>query len=271
MSRETLQSIEEMAAARDGEDNRALFEKLWQITGELRAKVDARFELHADSSTAELQPFEAPGGAGRGFLSAFAGPEVDWLVHSWIGRPETGFTNMHLTLYLGPQVRVPHFGFALGTAPDIFMYMDYQPRCDLMTDLDALDRYYEPVNESFLKLREDERFSPFISRCLYMRQTQSQTSHCYIVKPSEETLEIISRLGHEMMDRWLGWLDEAEPVPEAERAALAARDLQVRRQIVERDPANVMGVKLFGEERVKQLLRALWGGGRKLPRPGQSA
>ena len=33
------------------------------------------------------------------------------------------------------------------------------------------------------------------------------------------------------------------------------------------DPANVVAVRYFGEARTEQLVRALWGGDRELPRP----
>ena len=53
----------------------------------------------------------------------------------------------------------------------------------------------------------------------------------------------------------------------AARAALAERDLLIRRTITERDPANVVVDKLFGAELGKRLVCQLWGGDRKLPRP----
>lgn len=65
-----------------------------------------------------------------------------------------------------------------------------------------------------------------------------------------------------MMDRWLTWVDEAEPVPEDARAALANRDLFVRRTSAERDPGNAMAVRLFGAEMTDTLVRGLWGGNR---------
>lgn len=263
MTTPTTQSLLELVDARPEVDNQELFDALWQILAELRAKVNARFALTPDPSTANLQPYHSLDGQAKGFLSGFSGPEIEWMVHSWIGTPQTSFTNMHLTIWLRPQTRVPHFGMALGTMPDIFVYMDYVPRVDLMTDLDYLDRYYEPVNQSFLRLKQDSRFSPFVSKTVYMRQSQSHTSHCYLVPPSPETLTIIRDLAHEMMDRWLGWLDAPEPTPAAEQAALAQRDQFIRRAIAERDPANAMGVRLFGEPLTNQLVRALWGGDKK--------
>lgn len=268
MTQPTVKSLLELIDERPDLDRSSTFAQLWQIMSELRQKLDARFELHPDPSTADLQPYQSLDGDAKGFLSTFSGKEIDWMVHSYIGNPRQSFTNMHLTVWLGPHSRVPHFGMALGTMPDIFMYIDYVPRVDLMTDLDYLDRYYEPVNASHLALRKDTRFSPFISKSLYMRQSQSQTSHCYLVPPSDDALTTIRDLAHEMLDRWLGFQAEAAQVPTAERPALADRDLFIRRAIAERDPANVMGERLFGAELTNRLVRALWGGDRQLPRPG---
>lgn len=261
----------ELVDERPDVDNRELFDALWGIMADLRRKLDARFQLSPDPSTKDLQPYQAANGSAKGVLGAWTGPEIDWMIHSWIGTPKTSFTNMHLTVWLGPQIKVPHFGMALGTTPDVFMYLDYLPRVDLMTDLATLDRYYEPANKRALELATDPRFAPFASQELYMRQSQSATSLCYLVKPSAEIIEKIRGLAHEMLDRWLGWVDAAEPVPTQERAALAARDLLVRRTICERDPANVFGERLFGKEMTTRLIGALWGKDRKNPRPGIEA
>ncbi|MFO7540034.1 MAG: red chlorophyll catabolite reductase [Chloroflexota bacterium] len=258
----TTKSLLELVDERPQVDNQEVFDALWQILVELRQKVNGRFELQPHPSTADLQPYHSLDGRAKGFLSGFTGPEIDWLVHSWIGTPQTSFTNMHLTIWLGPQVRTPHFGLALGTMPDIFVYMDYVPRTDLMTDLEYLDRYYQPVNDSFVRFTEDGRFSPFVSKALYMRQSQSHTSHCYLVAPTDDTIATIRKLAHQMMDRWLGWLDDPEPTPAADQPALAQRDQFIRRAIAERDPANAMGVRLFGEELTNHLVRALWGADR---------
>jgi len=65
----------------------------------------------------------------------------------------------------------------------------------------------------------------------------------------------------------LAWVEAAEPVPVAKRAALAERDLMIRRTICERDPANIVVDRLFGEELGGYLVKTLWGGTRTLPRP----
>jgi hypothetical protein len=157
---------------------------------------------------------------------------------------------------------------ALGTIPDMFVYLDLVPRADLLTNLDYLDRYYEPRNARFLDFEGDAEFKPFVSRTLYMRQAQSRTSLCYMAKPTPANLDKVRKAAHEMLDQWLSFVDEAKPVPVEKQAQLAARDLFVRRAISERDPANVMGEKIFGKQLTDRLVGILWGNGRVLKRAG---
>ena len=266
MATPTIKSLLELVDERPDEDRSGTYAGLWQIMVDLKEKIGERLTLTPDPSTADLQPYEVPTG-GKGFLSTFTGPELDWLVHSWIGNPEQSFSNMHLSCWLGAQTRVPHLGMAFGTMPDVFMYVDYIPRVDIWMDLDYHDKYYEPVNEAYIELRGNPNLSPFVSKSLYMRTAQTQTSACFMAPANEETLVLARNYATEMVDRWLDWIEAGDPVPEDEQAALAERDLFLRRTIAERDPANVMGVRMFGEEFTDRLVRALWGGDRELPRP----
>lgn len=251
-------------------DNTAVFEQLWGIIQELYQKLDDRFELHPDPATKDLQDFSSTSGTVKGSLNTFSGSEIDWLVHSWLGNPEkSNFSTMRLTTWLKSHIRVPHLAFELGTIGNIFFYMDYIPRTDLLTDLESLDRYYEPVNQTFLTLQADPRLSSFTSKSLYVRQFQSPINLCYTCQATEDTLELIRTLAHEMLDRWLTWVDEAEAVPASGRAALAERDLFVRRTSAERDPGNKLAVQMLGTQLTDKLVRALWGGDRA-PRYQQS-
>lgn len=201
-------------------------------------------------------------GEAHGSLNTFSGEEIDWLVHSWLRDRQSGFCNMYLNVWLRSHIRVPHFAFGFATVPHLFFYMDYLPRTDLLTDLEYLDRYYEPVNQTYLNLQADSRFQPYISKNLYMRQAQSNTSLCYTSQATQENISVAQTVAHEMIDRWLKWVDEAELVPEDAQAALSERDLFVRRAVAERDPDNKIGVRLFGEELTEKLVRSLWGGER---------
>ncbi len=264
------QSIEEMVSARPDVDNQEHFDALWSLIGEMLDKVKARFELEMDPCCEDLQPYVGlPETGAKGYIGAYSGPEIDWLIHSWTGNPKASFTNLHLTINLGPQVDVPHFGFALGTVPDLFWYMDYVPRRELLIDTDYADRYYYgETNDTFVEMDRNPDFTAFVSREFYTRLAQSPNSICVGAPINDETLAVVRKLAHQQIDRWLEWVDAAEPVPEAERSALARRDEQIRRTICERDPANVVADKLFGEEFTAHLVSTLWGGTRTLPRPG---
>lgn len=266
MSNTILTSIEEMVDSAPALDRQSTFDQLWALTGELFERIQARFTMELDPSCRDLMPYKGVDGA-AGYLSNWSGPEIDWLTHSWTGNPKATFTNMHLTVGLGPHIDAPHFGFALGTTPDFFVYMDYLPRADLWTRPDYADKYYPKANQHYLAMQANKAFRPFISRDFYTRCAQSPASLCYGATVSDETMAMIRPAAHAHLDNWFEILNTATPVTGAARAALAERDLLIRRTITERDPANIVVEKLFGKDLGRRLVSQLWGGERKLPRP----
>lgn len=266
--KETTRLISDMVLDSGPADASDTFSRLKEILDAGFATVTSHFELTLDPSTEQFRDYGALTGEPRGSLLAYSGPQIDWLVHSWLGAPHATFTNMHLTAWLGPQVKVPHLGIAFGTLPGPWVYVDYVPRVDLMVDLDYLDSYYEPLNEQWLQARARDDIAPFISRSLYVRTALSQTAYCWSApQATPELMDFLEATVNAHIQRWLGWVDNSPPTPESERAALAARDEAVRRNVAERDPANAMGDRMFGAEMTQTLIRALWGGDRTLPRP----
>ncbi len=243
-------------------DNLTVFDRLWHILEELRQKVGDRFDLHPNPTTQPLQTFSSPDGKVQGSLATFSSAEIDWLVHSRLNNPTLNFSTMRLTVWLGSQIQVPHLAFEFGTVPNLFFYIDYIPRVDLWSDLNYLERYYEPLQSTYLTLRGNSDLSLFVSKSLYVRQIQSPTHLCYTCSPTEESLALIQRLAHEMLERWFKWVDDAEPVPETMQPILAQRDRCMRRISAERDPGNQMAAQLFGAELTNTLVRGLWGGDR---------
>lgn len=263
---ETVKSVAEMLEEEPGLDRTATFDRLWALSNDLTDRINARFELTPDASSEEWHSYgEAPGY--RGSVKTFTGPEMDWFVHSNVGDPEQSFTNIHVTSWLGPHVKVPHLGFAFGTLPRTWAYIDFIPRADLAVDLDHLDTYFEPLNEQWLETKTNPNFDFFVSKSLYVRTVISEVTFAFSMDDTEENLSTVERLATDALDRWLGWVDEAPPVPEDERAALAARDLAVRRNTAERDPANVLVAQFFDEDTMHRLVSELWGGHRTTPRP----
>ncbi|MET9490734.1 oxidoreductase [Nocardia sp. NPDC006630] len=265
---ETVQHVEQMVDEAPRIDVTETFLEWQALLGELKDKIADRFELHRDPCTEDLQSYGDPATGPSGSLAAYSGPEIDWLVHSWIGDPRTGFVNLHLTAWLGPQVRVPHLGSALLLWPEGWFYVDGVPRGDLVGDGDYFDSYYADADAPWLQFKQDHPdFTWFTSRTGFIRASLSPTAYCYSFPATRPNLDTVRDLLTAKVDQWLGWVDAAAAVPAAEQAALAARDLRIRRNIAERDPANVMGERMFGPELTQRLVRALWGGDRVLPRP----
>ena len=267
MSKSTRSLIDEIDA-RPAVDIQASFETLWGILGELFEKAAARFELTADPSTTELQPYEAVDGSGSGgYLSTFSGPDIDWLVFSWVGNPKMSFTNMHLTISLASKYDAPNLGLAFGTTPDLFMYMDFVPRVDLMTEPEYMDKYYAELNEEHLRLHGNDKLTTFISRDMYMRVTQTPAGICFTAPDTQGNMSTLRDSAHRMFNQWLTNLEKSAILEQAERPAQAARDEFIRREIARRDPMNEMVERMYGKSLADKLVNALWGGNRQLPRP----
>ena len=264
---QTLKSVREFYDEAPTTDISEIFGTWMELVDSLQAKVAARFDLTRDPSTESLESFGGENGGPTGRIRGYAGPEIDWMIHSHMENAKAGFANIHLTIWLGPQVKVPHFGLALGAFPQAWIFVDSVSRTNLLTDTDSYDRYFGPLNSEWEQFQQDNDFlAPFVSRSGFVRASLSPMAHAYTAPTDSRTTDAVSELATKHLDRWLRWVDEAERVPADEQAALAADDLAIRRNIAERDPANEMGDRFFGKDLTNQLVRALGGGDRQLPR-----
>lgn len=263
---EVTQSVAEIFDTAGPTNKTSTFEQLSTFVTECKDRVLDRFELQVDPGTDPIATYGTPEGL-RGELVARTGPEMDWMIHSWMGNPAEGFTNIHLTCWLGPHTNVPHFAMACGTLPSLWCFVDLLPRADLWTDLDYVDRFYYPSNDTYMALRNDPGAPAFVSQDTYTRITVSASAFCGVFDDTQDRVDLIKSLATERLDQWFGFLDDAPVVAPADRAPLAERDLAMRRNVAERDPANALAERFFGPELTEQLVRGLWGGDRQLPRP----
>ncbi len=250
-------TIHEFLAEAPDVDSSALWASFWEILSEAKDRITAELAVIPHASGADLDYWITDDGAYEGSLNPYVGdPDegVEWLVHSWIGNRKASILDMNLQVWLGPHIDVPHLVIVFGTVPQIFHFNDFVARRDLMTDVDYLERYYEPLNHSFLSLRGDDRFTWSVSHGTYMRAFNSPVANSYMAQRSDDVVATLRASVLERVDTWLGWVREAQPVPVEERAALRERDHLVRRYGYTLDPMNELSKKFLGAERVDELV-----------------
>lgn len=254
-----VRSVDERLSNDERQDRTQAHELLGSGMRRLGEQLYAAFPVKRNELSVPYHEYGDSGGRMRGSLVAYTGEELDWVIDSWIASPAMGFCNHHLTVWLPASTPVPHIAFAVGTIPEMFVFMDLVPRSDLWVDLKALDTYYEPFNERFMSISADPAFKPFVSRAAYIREAISPIGICKTCEPTEDNIQKVFSVFGETLRVWSDWVKDAPPVAPSRRRALARRDTFVRRTVCERDPANIVAEKVLGPELTDKLVRVMWG------------
>ncbi|RMG66272.1 MAG: hypothetical protein D6709_00260, partial [Chloroflexi bacterium] len=93
---DTVQHLADVLDAHKPVDNTAKFEYLLEVRERAWAIIRAGLRLREDHACADVRAIRDLQGNVAGEMTTFTGDgsPVDWIVRSWIGKPETGFTNI---------------------------------------------------------------------------------------------------------------------------------------------------------------------------------
>lgn len=249
-----IKTIGEFLAEQPNVDVSRAWERCWGIHSGIVERVKRRFAVTRHPSTTGRDYYTSLDKAMEGSFSAFTGPQVDWLVHSWIGNRKASLLDMNATVFLSQQTRVPHLIVIFGTVPKLFFYADYTPRVDLRMDIDYVNRYYEPANAAAIKLRGHPDFTWNWSHGTYLRGLMSPVCTSLMGELNDANIDVCERYLEEFVGRWFKWLDEAPVVPQAERAALQHYDYTVRELGYRTDPMNFLAQRAFGQGEFERML-----------------
>lgn len=253
-------TIDQFLAENPDVDVSQAWEQCWGILSSIKSRIAERFPgLAPEANCADRQYYTSPNGEFEGSMQAWSGPGCDWLVNSWLGNRQASILDMNATAFLDQQTDVPHFVMVFGTIPKLFFYFDFTPRRNLMTDTAYLDRYYGTINEEYLALRGNPAFQWSVSHGTYMRALTNPSTQSLMGDLNEENIKVLEEYALSMLDHWLGWLDEAAPTAEPERAALQAYDFKVRELGYARDPMNKLAEQVFGADQVENMLNIRMG------------
>ncbi|GIK55685.1 MAG: hypothetical protein HND44_05405 [Chloroflexi bacterium] len=258
MSGDTVQHLADVLDARPPVDNAELFYYLLNVREQAWDIIQSSLSLREDMACQDIQHIPDLQGAIVGNMHTYTGHKspVDWIVRSWIGKPETGFTNIHLTCWLRDEIDAPHLGMALGTAPDVFCYVDYLPRYDPAISPEHLEQYHEQMNETWITLRRHPAYKSFNPVHLYTRSTLSPIAVCGLL-PFADFQVVVEPVMLAYVRHWVQIVQNAQPLPPEKRAGLKARDELLRRTIVEKDPANILADRMLGVPMRQRLVRIL--------------
>ncbi len=262
MSEDTVRHLADVLDSRPPVNNVEVFQYLLGVRERAWEMVHSSLSLREDLRCSDIRDIPDLQGSIVGNIHTYTGERIDWIVRSWIGRPETGFTNIHLTCWVNDEIDVPHLGFALGTAPDVFCYVDFLPRYDPPASFDHLNTYFEPMNEIWVELRRNPRYKTFNPVHLYTRGVLSPIAICGLL-PFADFKEVVEPVMLNYVEQWVKLVQQAQPIPPAERSALKRRDEIVRRTIVEKDPANILADRMLGVPMRERLVRILHAGERE--------
>lgn len=240
-------------------DNTEIFHEFWRILTDLRAKLEKKFSVRRHESSKGYEYYQTPDKSYEGSLNTFEGEEVEWMVHSWIGNRKASILDMNFTVWLGPQTDVPHLGIVFGTIPKIYHYSDCLPRCDLMTNCDYLQKYYEPFNQEYLKMRGDIRFEPMVSHGVYMRAILTPIAQNFSTTRDLKIIPVLEEYVHKLFDYWLKMVENAEILPASAQKELQKRDHYLRQACYKFDPMNALSRKFLGDELTDTLVNARMG------------
>lgn len=254
-------TIDQFLAENPNVDVSKAWERSWNILTDIKDRIATRFPaLTLDPACKGREYYTSPNGEFEGSYRSWTGEGVEWLVSSWLGNRKASILDMNATAFLDQQTDVPHFIMVFGTIPKLFFYFDYTPRRDLRTNPDYLERYYGgAANEDFLALRGHPNFHWSVSHGTYMRALLSPSALSLSADLNDDNLDVLEEYAYKFLNRWLGWLDTATPLPQSERVSQQQYDHTVRRLGYERDPMNKLAVQVFGEAQVEQMIQMRMG------------
>ena len=259
MSADT-KTIDQFLAENPDVDVSHAWERCWGILSDIKGRIATRFPgLSPEPNCADRKYYTSPNGEFEGSMQAWSGPGCDWLVNSWLGNRKASILDMNATAFLGQETDVPHFIMVFGTIPKLFFYFDFTPRRNLMVDKHYLDSYYNPINADYLELRGNTNFQWSVSHGTYMRALTNPSTQSLMGDLNDSNIDLLEAYAYRMLERWMGWLDTATPVPEAERVALREYDFKVRELGYALDPMNKLAEQVFGADQVENMLNIRMG------------
>ena len=248
-------TIHEFLAENPNVDVSSQWERFWNIHGKIADRIIKHFDakLHPISEGADY--YTSPDGQMEAAFFGYTGNDMDWFVRSWLGNRKASIIDMNINVVLGQETQVPNLMIIFGTVPNMLFYADYVSRVDIKVNEEYLDKYYGgEANQDYLEFRSNTDFVWSASHGPAIRGMQSPVCSSYITDLTDEHIDQCEAYLQKFVDRWFGWLDEAEKLPAEKRDAQQEYDFTYREFTNRSDPMNVLAERVFGQEQGQYML-----------------
>jgi len=248
-------TIHEFLADNPNVDVSGQWERFWDIHGRIADRIIKRFDVQLHPISEGADYYTSPDGQMEGAFFGYTGTDLDWFVRSWLGNRKASIVDMNINVVLGQETQVPNLMLIFGTVPNMLFYADYVSRVDLKVNEDYLNKYYGgEANKDYLEFRGNTDFVWSASHGPAIRSMQSPVCSSYITELTDEHIDLCEVYLEKFVDRWFGWVDEAEKLPVDKRDAQQEYDFTYREFTNRSDPMNVLAERIFGPEQSRHML-----------------
>jgi len=156
-----------------------------------------------------------------------------------------------ISLWPSTSIDVPNFTLYFGSGsavnPDrVFLRLEMIPRVDTDTDAEYAETYYKPFNGRFFSLLANAEWEPYVSDSAYARGAQAPSGLRYFFDGTDANLQIAADAVLELASQWAGFVEGAPELSPAKAAAIAERDVLLRRVAADNSPDNANRERVFG-------------------------
>jgi hypothetical protein len=168
-----------------------------------------------------------------------------------------GFTFWACTLAPEEAYNIPRFMTELNLNKEgvLAVDCDLYPRVDLVMDIKSFDRYYAPLDATYLQLLTEKKLEVIPVPNGWTRMIGSPYQVWAKARP--DTYDVAYTWVETYLEAWLKIYSEARPVSQALQDMIGKRDSIVRNLAKEREPFKPMIEKIFGIETTDKIFDAI--------------
>ncbi|CAM9328732.1 unnamed protein product [Discosporangium mesarthrocarpum] len=166
-----------------------------------------------------------------GTVEGFKGKKVDW-VSKCITTGAGGSSKLSLRAWVMPMYDVPHLSITLEKGPEgLAAEMDLVAKDDLMYSKTYREQYYgTDITTWWSSILSSPKVTAKPVSMNIRERVMASPVQCSVTLPDDEDASaLLEKAADDLVEQWLGYLDEATEIPRVRRGVMLSRDSELRR------------------------------------------